>query len=98
LHRASEQADLGGGKVFADLTPALGEISEIRLSKGDGGRPTLPKPSTGWTVVEREYPADPARVRELALGLASMKIIERKTSDPASYAKLGGEAPDALTP
>ncbi len=43
LHRASEQADLGGGKVFADLTPALGEVTEIRLSKGDGSRTTLRK-------------------------------------------------------
>ena len=43
LHRASEQADLGGGSVFADLTPALGEVSEIRLSKGDGSRTTLRK-------------------------------------------------------
>ncbi len=39
----------------------------------------------------------PCRVRELALGLASMKIIERKTSDPANYAKLGVEAPDTPT-
>ena len=97
LHRASEQADLGGGSVFADLTPALGEITEIRLSKGDGSRATLRKAADGWTVVEREYPADAGRVRELALGLASMKVIERKTSDPANYAKLGVEAPDTPT-
>ena len=43
LHRASEQSDLGGGSVFADLTPALGEVAEIRLSKGDGSRTTLRK-------------------------------------------------------
>lgn len=97
MHRASEQADLGGGSVFADLTAALGEITEIRLSKGDGSRATLRKAAQGWTVVEREYPADSGRVRDLALGLAGMKYIERKTSDPANYAKLGVEAPDTPT-
>ena len=97
LHRSNEQADLGGGTVFADLTPALGEVTEIRLSKGDGSRATLRKGANGWTVVEREYPADAVRVRELALGLANMKVIERKTSDPANYPKLGVEAPDTPT-
>ena len=45
--------------------------------------------------MEREYPADASRVRELVLSLASLKVVERKTSDPANYAKLGVEAPDS---
>jgi len=96
-HRSSTQSDLGGGSLFADLAPALGEVSEIRLSKGDGSRTTLRKEADGWIVVERQYPADASRVRELALGLANMKIIERKTSDPANYARLGVESPDSPT-
>lgn len=97
MHRASEQSELGGGSMFTDLTAALGDVSEIRLSKGDGSRTTLRKGAGGWTVVEREYPADSARVRELALGLANMKIVERKTSDPANYARLGVEGADKPT-
>jgi Domain of unknown function (DUF4340) len=96
-HRAREQGDIGGGAVFADLKPALGDIDEIRLSKGDGSRTTLKRGAAGWTVVERNYPADGARVRELALNLATMKIVETKTSDPANYAKLGVEAADSPT-
>jgi len=96
-HRGGERAALGGGSVFTDLTPALGDIAEIRLSKGDGSRTTLRKDATGWTVVERQYPADATRVRELVLGLNNMKIIEHKTSDPANYAKVGVEAPDSPT-
>ena len=97
LHRANQQTDRGGGIVFADLKPALGNVEEIRLSKGDGSRTTLRRNADGWVVVERNYPADAARVRELALGLASLRIVEEKTRDPANYAKLGVEAPDQPT-
>ena len=97
MHRSGQQSNLGGGTVFADLKPALGEVDEIRFSKGDGSRTTLHKNADGWVVGERQYPADVARVRELALALASLKIIERKTSDPANYAKIGVEKPDSPT-
>jgi hypothetical protein len=96
-HHANQQADLGGSTVFADLKPALGDIGEIRFSRGDGSRTTLRKGADGWIVVERQYPADAARVRELALALANLKILERKTSDPANYAKIGVENPDSPT-
>lgn len=95
--RAQEQSGIGGATVFTDLKPALGDIAEIRISKGDGSRTTLKRAADGWTVVERGYPADGARVRELALNLAAMKIVEPKTSDPASYAKLGVEPADSPT-
>jgi hypothetical protein len=97
LHRSSEQADLGGGTVFADLETSLGNVGEIRLSKGDGSRTTLRKDAGGWTVVERQFPADALRVRELALALANLRVVERKTQDPANYAKLGVENPDTPT-
>jgi hypothetical protein len=97
VHRASQQSDLGGSPVFADLKAALGNVQEIRLSKGDGSRTTLRRGETAWTVVERNYPADAARVRELALGLGNLRVIEAKTSDKANYARLGVESPDTPT-
>ena len=97
MHKSSVQGDLGGGSVFGDLGPAVGDVSEVRLSKGDGSRVTLRKAGDGWVVVERQYAADPSRVRELILNLTSLKIIERKTSDPANYPKLGVEDPDSPT-
>jgi hypothetical protein len=95
-HR-SGQGNLGGGAVFPDLKAALGEVDEIRLSKGDGSRTTLRKGNDGWTVVERGYPADGSRVRELVMSLVALKVVEQKTSDPANYAKLGVESPDTPT-
>ena len=96
-HRSSEQSEQAGASLFPDLQASLDEVSEIRLSKGDGSRTTLRKESGGWSVVERQFPADGARVRELLLGLVGMKVVELKTSDPANYAKLAVEAPDTAT-
>jgi len=97
LHRASVQSEMGGGRLFTDLAPAVADVSEVRLSKGDGSRVTLRKQPDGWIVVERQYAADASRVRELILNLTHMKIVEHKTRDPANYAKLGVEAPDSPT-
>lgn len=94
VHRSNQQSTQAGERVFPDLTAALGEVEEIRISRGDGSRTTLRRTANGWEVVERNYPADPARVRDLALALANLKIVERKTSDPANYSKLGVETPD----
>jgi len=96
-HREQQQSEQPGTVLFPDLTASLDAVTEIRLSKGDGSRTTLKKADGGWTVVERQYPADGSRVRELLLGLTGMKVIEAKTSDPANYARLGVEAPDSAT-
>ena len=96
-HREQQQSEQPGTVLFPDLTASLDAVTEIRLSKGDGSRTTLKKADGGWTVVERQYPADGSRVRELLLGLTGMKVIEAKTSDPANYARLGVEAPDGAT-
>ena len=97
MHRSNQQSDLGGATIFADLKPSLGEVSEVRIAKGDGSTTTLRKAADGWVVVERQFPADASRVRELVLNLASLKVVERKTQDPANYARLGVEKPDTPT-
>ena len=38
-----------------------------------------------------DYPADEAKVRKLLIALADAKVVEEKTSNPASYATLGVE-------
>lgn len=96
-HRDSQQSAGREGALFGDLKSKLGDVTEIRLSKGDGSKVTLRRGESGWTVVERSFPADAQRVRELALNLAALEVIERKTSDPANYATLGVEAPDSPT-
>jgi hypothetical protein len=96
-HRDSKQSVGDDGALLGDLKAKLGDVTEIRLSRGDGSKLTLRRGDGGWTVVERNFPADAQRVRELALNLASLEVVERKTSDPTNYAKLGVEAPDTPT-
>jgi hypothetical protein len=93
-HRSSQQGMGNDGPLLPDLKAKLGDVTQIRMSKGDGSAVTLKRTDSGWTVVERNYPADAQRVRELALNLSALEVLERKTSDPANYPKLGVEAPD----
>jgi Domain of unknown function (DUF4340) len=97
MHRSGGRTDGEGKAVFSELQSALADVSEIRMTRGDGGRTTLVKNGNSWSVSERNYPADPVRVRELALGLSSLRVVERKTSLPANYPKLGVEPTDSPT-
>jgi len=78
-------------RVLPALADSLDSVSEVRLSRGDGVATTLQRRDGGWFVAQRNYPADPAKLRTLLIGLAGLRVIEQKTSDPARYATLGVE-------
>jgi hypothetical protein len=82
---------VAGQPVLNGLKAAVNDVTEVRLAKGDGTHVTLKKTPTSWDVAEREYPADSGKVRKLLLDLGSLETVEEKTSDPASYGKLGVE-------
>ena len=51
---------------------------------------SLERRPEGWGVAQRQhYPAAVGRLRELLLGLAEARLLERKTDDPAQHAQLG---------
>ncbi|MGH8217424.1 MAG: DUF4340 domain-containing protein [Steroidobacteraceae bacterium] len=77
--------------VLPGLEHDLNAITQVKLVKGDGTHATLEKRATDWIVAERGYPADSSRVRKLLLDLANLKVLEEKTSEPASYARIGVE-------
>jgi len=89
-HRA-EQPEAGGSLVLPGLRSHINDVSEVRLIKGDGTRATLKKGTSDWIVGERDFPADSGRVRKLLLDVSDLKVVEQKTSDPASYPQLGVE-------
>jgi hypothetical protein len=77
--------------VLTSLADSLDSVSEVRLSRGDGTATTLQRRDNGWLVVQRNYPADPSKLRSLLINLSGLRTIETKTSDPARYAALGVE-------
>ena len=89
--RHLEQATLTGDLVLPGLQKSLNDVTEIRVSKGDGTRTTLKKGPTDWLVGERDYPADSGKVRKLLLDLGALSVVEEKTRNPQYYAQLGVE-------
>jgi hypothetical protein len=93
LSSRGQRSDLvtAGQPVLEGLKASVNDVTELRLAKGDGTRVTLRKQPNAWTVVEREYPADSGKVRKLLLDLGALTVVEEKTSDPASYERIGVE-------
>ena len=88
----AEPVTSAGDTVLKGLDKnAVNNVSEVRLSKGDGTKTTLKKGATGWTVAERDYPADSGKVRKLLLDLSSLHVEEEKTRNPENYPALGVE-------
>jgi hypothetical protein len=96
--RKVQIADTAAGTpVMKALKAQLNDVTEVRISKGDGSRATLRKQPAGWIVGERDYPADTTKVRKLLIDLSSLNTVEAKTSDPALYSQLGVEDVNAPT-
>jgi hypothetical protein len=89
--RPQSNETLTGKPVLEGLKPVLNDVTEIRISKGDATRATLRKRDADWSVLEREYAADSGKVRKLLLDLSALEVVEEKTSDPASYSRIGVE-------
>jgi Domain of unknown function (DUF4340) len=88
-----QRSDLvaAGQPVLDGLKGSVNEVTELRIAKGDGTRVTLRKLPNSWTVVEREYLADSGKIRKLLIDLGALEVVEEKTSDPASYDRIGVE-------
>jgi hypothetical protein len=77
--------------VLEALGESLDAVNEVRLARGDGVATTLQRRDNGWFVAQRNYPADPGKLRSLLISLSGLHTIEQKTSDPARYAALNVE-------
>jgi hypothetical protein len=77
--------------MFAGLLQGLNDVHAVEV-RGGGGEPvTVRRAEDGrtWRVEERGgYPADPEKVRELALGLANLRLVEAKTASPERLPRL----------
>jgi len=83
-----------GKPLFPDLLARVNEVAEVELV-GDGERVTVARRGDDWVLAGKSgYPADPAKVRELALGLAELERVEPKTRNPDLYPRLGLDDPE----
>jgi uncharacterized protein DUF4340 len=99
---------VAGQPVLEGFKGVVNDVTEVRIAKGDGTKVTLHREPAAWKVSERDYPADSGKVRKLLLDLGALSVVEEKTSDPASYerigvedvnsAKAGGTRIEAVTP
>jgi hypothetical protein len=84
-----------GVALLPSLADDMNAVTAVIVRKGSV-TPTLSVHLVAgqWSVAERgDYPADVAKLRKLLLALREAKIVEEKTSDPASYAAIGVEDP-----
>src|SRR5690606_40977830 len=64
-------------------------VAKIVLSSPEGTITLVRETGDRWSALERYgYPVDPARVRNLVVTLADMRLIERKTAQPEYYDRL----------
>ena len=91
--RSRPERPAPGGRpvVLEALSESLDSVNEVRLARGDGVATTLQRRDNGWFVAQRNYPADPGKLRSLLISLSGLHTIEQKTSDPARYATLNVE-------
>ena len=82
-------ADALPERVVPTLADKLNDIAAIEITSG-GESITLARAGDTWTLASKDgYPAKFETVKALLVGLAELQPRERKTADPALYARLG---------
>ncbi len=78
--------------LLAGLKENINSVDRLTVSR-NGMEQTIANDGSGWLVVDRNYPADVAKVREVLLTFAHASVLEEKTSNPDRYALLGVQDP-----
>jgi len=96
LVQRGESDVAGAGKpLFPALLDNVNDISTIVCVKA-GETVTLVREGNQWLVSEKHhYPADQRKARQLVIGVARLKRIEPKTSNPDLYSRIGLDDPGA---
>jgi hypothetical protein len=87
--------DSSGAALLPNLANELNSVTALNIRKGSAAPTvTVHEQGTRWTVAQRgDYPADVSKLRKLLLALSDARIVEEKTSNPASYAVIGVDDP-----
>jgi hypothetical protein len=89
--------DPHGTALLPSLANELNTVTALSVRRGRAiPTVTVHLQSGRWTIAELgEYPADVSKLRKLLLALSDAKIIEEKTSNPASFPIIGVEDPSS---
>jgi hypothetical protein len=87
--------DPRGVALLPYLSNELNTVTALSIRKSSAAPAlTVHQQGSRWTVAQRgDYPADVSKLRKLLLALSDAKIVEEKTSNPASYSIIGVEDP-----
>ena len=89
------QSVAAGEALFPGLLDRLNDTRSIHIT-GHESALTLNDVDGRWVLAEKSgYPVDAATVRNLALGLANLQLVEAKTADPARLSRLELDEPTA---
>jgi len=86
--RHLERATLAADLVLPGLEAGINAVSEVDLRRGDGTRTSLKKASSGWVVGEREWAAEPGKVRKLLLDLGALNVVVLERLSERAWAAL----------
>lgn len=94
-NRRDAARDQHGIALLPSLAAELNTVSAVSVRRASATpSATLHLKDGRWTVAERgDYPADVVKLRKLLLALSDAKIVEEKTSNPASFPLIGVEDP-----
>jgi hypothetical protein len=85
-----------GAPLAEDLLDRANEVRTVRITGPGAAKLTLVSGEGGWRVAEKgNYPAKPAKVRELVLQLANLRLVEAKTAQADKLPRLELEDPGA---
>jgi hypothetical protein len=89
--------DPQGTALLPSLANELNTVTALSVRRGRAiPTVTVHQQSGRWTIAELgDYPADVSKLRKLLLALSDAKIIEEKTSNPASFPIIGVEDPSS---
>ncbi|MGH7054116.1 MAG: DUF4340 domain-containing protein [Stellaceae bacterium] len=82
-----------GTRAFPALAARLGEVASVDLVR-KGERLDFVRWGQRWLAAEKgNYPAAAPKIRRIALALADLTLVERKTREPRLYPRLEVEEP-----
>jgi len=90
--QSAERDSFAAGRLlFPDLAPKLQNAARIEIVH-QGKTLAIAKNGNEWGLADRgNYPVQPTKLHALLTGLTELRLDEKRTADPAQFARLGVE-------